>query len=106
MILCNSKHRHSVQDGKYILYALWFFHQNVWIIMSNCVGVRLILFFSEAAGTTDETNCLCNYAGGGWNGSLYRAKVVKLLESVIQPKQIIRRISSMTANKCIKFLLI
>lgn len=43
--------------------------------MSNSVGVRLILFSLEAAGTTDETNCLCNYAGGGCNVSLYHAKV-------------------------------
>lgn len=38
--------------------------------MCNCVGVRLILFSSEGASTTDETNCLCNYAGGGCNVSL------------------------------------
>lgn len=52
----------------------WFFHKNVWIIMCNCVGVRLILFSFEGAGTTDETNCLCNYAGGGCNVSYLEQK--------------------------------
>lgn len=57
--------------------CFFFLLLNVWIIMSNGVGVHLILLSLEGARTTDETNCLCNYAGRGCNVSLCGAKKLK-----------------------------